>query len=254
MTSPEIRDSVKTIKIVIVPVGSIEQHGPHLPIDTDLSTVEYLAEQSVLKARQDSGRPIAVIAPSLPYGVTLEMDWPGHVFLQPLTHIQLLCDVGGQLLKSGFRYIVFLNGCVGNIGTLNVAISQMKATWREKGHFIGIGSTWAYPDAIVRNSGPGGMGHACEIETSTELVIDPKHVHMEKAVNEHIRHPSPLITYDFDTVQPFYWPEHFAEMTQSGVIGDPKAATAENGQKILDANVERIAELLIHFDGLEVPA
>jgi creatinine amidohydrolase len=251
MTSPEVGEAVKSIKIVIVPVGSIEPHGAHLPLDTDLTTCEYLAENSVLEARRQSSRAIAVIAPSLPYGVTLEMDWPGHVLLRPDTQINLLHDVGSCFAKMGFRYVVFLNACGGNIDTVNVAVNSLKATWREKGNFVAVGSVWAYPEGIFRNSGHGGVGHACEVETSTQLVIDPEHVYMDKAVNEHMRHPSPLISLDFDSPQPFNFPVHFSTMTKSGVIGDPTLATAENGRKILDANVKRIAQILLHLDGLE---
>jgi creatinine amidohydrolase len=249
MTSPEIGEAVKTVKIALMAVGSIEQHGPHLPVDCDLATVEYLAEQSLLKARQQAGHPVALIVPALPFGITLEMDWPGHLHLTSSTHIAVLKDIGSQLVRTGFRYVVFLNGCVGNIGTVNVAVSDLKEAF-PKSEFIAVGSVWAMPEGIVRNSGPGGMGHACELETSTELVIDPEHVHMERAVNEHIRHPSPLISYDFDKVQPFYWPMHFTDMTNSGVIGDPRAATVENGQLVLEANVQRIADILCHINGL----
>lgn len=247
MTSSEIGAAVKITKIALMAVGSIEQHGPHLPVDCDLSTVEYLAEHSVHKAREQSGHPVALIAPALPFGVTLEMDWPGHLHLRSSTHMAVLHDIGAQLIKTGFDYVVFLNGCVGNIGTVNVAASDLKEEFPKK-DFIVINSAWAMPEGIVRNSGAGGMGHACELETALELVIDPEHVHMERAVNEHIRHPSPLISYDFDKVQPFYWPVHFADMTTSGVIGDPLEATAENGRIVLDANVQRIAELLCHIN------
>lgn len=250
MSSPEVGEAVKSIKIVIVPVGSIEPHGPHLPLDTDLTTIEYLAEKSVLEARKETSKAIAVIAPSLPYGVTLQMDWPGHVFLRPTTHIDLLCDIGNCFTKMGFRYVVFLNACGGNIDVVNVAINIMKANWREKGNFIAVGSIWSYPEGLARNSGPGGMGHACEVETSIELVLDPEHVHMEKAVNEHMRHPSPRISLDFDAIQPFNWPVHFSTMTKSGVIGDAKEATPENGKKIIEANIKRIAEILCHIDSL----
>ena len=251
MTAPEIGEAVKQAHIAILPVGSIEQHGAHLPIDTDLSTAEYLAEHGLRRARGMAARPIAYIAPALPIGVTLEMDWPGHLHLRSSTHIAVLFDVGSQLVKSGFRYVLFINGCVGNIATVNVAVSDLKERW-PSAHFISVGTTWAMPEAIRRNSGPGGMGHAGELETSTQMVIDPEHVQMEKAVDEHIQHPSPRISYDFDQAQPFHWPVHFARLTQSGVIGDATAATAENGRQILDANVERIAGILCHLDELGI--
>lgn len=249
MSAPQIGEAVQGAKIALMAVGSIEQHGAHLPIDTDLSTVEYLAEHGLRRARARTGKAVAYIAPALPFGVTLEMAWPGHLHLRSSTHIAVLFDIGSQLIKSGFHAVLFLNGCVGNIATLNVAISDLKERWPEA-HFISAGSTWAMPQAIKRNSGPGGMGHAGELETSTQLVIDPQHVQMDLAVDEHIKHPSPWISYDFDQAQPFHWPVHFADLTESGVIGEASVATAENGREILEANVERIASILCHIDGL----
>lgn len=250
MTSMQILEALKTVKIAIMPIGSIEQHGTHLPIDCDLATVEFLVEKSVLRAREQSKHPIALVVPALPFGTTLEMNWPGHLFLRSSTHINVIHDIGSQLVKNGFKYIVFLNGCVGNIGTVNVAVSDLKAEYPNS-HFLSIGSIFAMPEAIVRNSGPGGMGHAGELETSIELVIDPDYVFMENAVNEHIKHPSPLISYDFDMPQPFYWPEHFAKMTNSGVIGCAKEATRNNGKMILDKNIQRIADILCHLNSLD---
>jgi creatinine amidohydrolase len=249
MTSPQIGEAVKTARIALVAVGSIEQHGAHLPIDTDLSTVEYLAEEGLKKARQDASLPVALIAPAVPFGTTLQMDWPGHIYLSSSTLIRVLMEIGERLVKSGFRYVVFLNGCVGSINAVQVAVSDLKASIPDA-DFIMLGSTWAMPEAILRNSGPGGMGHACELETATQLVIDPEHVRMDLAQNEHMRHPSPDVSYDFDSIPPFYWPVHFADMTESGVIGDPSLATAENGRLILNKNVERVARILCHIHGL----
>lgn len=249
MTSPQIGEAVKTARIAIVAVGSIEQHGAHLPIDTDLSTVEYLADEGLRKARQISGQPVGFIAPAMPFGTTLEMDWPGHIFLKSTTLMQVLMEIGARLVKSGFRYVIFLNGCVGSINAVQAAVSDLKGAIPEA-DFIMVGSTWAMPEAIVRNSGEGGMGHACELETATQLVIDPEHVNMSLAKDEHIRHPSEQVSYDFGSFPPFYWPVHFADMTESGVIGDPSLATVENGRAILEKNVERVAKILCHIHAI----
>lgn len=250
MTSPEIGEAVRTAKIAVLVVGSIEQHGAHLPIDTDLTTAEYLAVEGVKAARQATGCPVALIAPSLPYGGPgLSMDeWPGTLRLRPSVLIDAVRDIGGGLAAAGFRYVLVLNGCVGNIAALTLAVQQLKLHW-PTADFILLASTWAMPEVIgkVRQSGPGGLGHACELETSTALAIDPTHVHIDRAVQGVLRHPSPEVSFDFDVASPFFWPYPFGQMVADGVIGDPTVATADKGRIILEANVQRVARVLAHI-------
>lgn len=250
MASNEISEMVQLAKIAVLPIGSIEQHGNHLPIDTDLTTVEYLAEQGIRTVRQAVAQPVALIAPSIPYGgPEIGMsEWVGTICLKPSTLLEVVADVGSGLIASGFRYVLLLNGCVGNIPVLTLATQKLKRENRN-GNFLLVGSTWEMPEVInkVRTSAPGGLGHACELETSTSLVIDPDHVYLEKAAAERLKHLSNEITFDFDHTNPFYWPLPFGEMTQSGVIGDPTEASVEKGKVILEANIQRIADVLCHI-------
>ncbi len=250
MTSFEIKEFVKEAPIMLLPVGSIEQHGGHLPIDTDLITIEYLAEEGLKAARNLSGHPVAAIAPAIPYGgpgIGME-GWPGTVMLQPATLIDVVFDVGSGLVSSGFRYVVVMNGCYGNVSTLTLAVQKLKHELPQA-DFILITSSWGINDVInkVRTSSHGGIGHACELEASTSLVIDPEHVQMDKAEVGILHHPSEKVSFDFDEVQPFYWPYEFSKMSPNGVIGDPTQATAEKGRVILDANIKQIAEILCHI-------
>jgi creatinine amidohydrolase len=252
MTTSEVREAVKTVRIAILVVGSIEEHGDHLPIDTDLTTAEYLAVEGLQSARKATAHPVALIAPSIPYGgPALKMEWPGTVQLRPSVLVDVVCDIGIGLVGSGFRYVLILNGCVGNIPTLMLATGQLKQN-RPDADFILVDSTWAAAEAIqeVRESESGGIGHAGELETSTSLVIDPTHVHIEKAVKEHYRHPSPSVSLDLNANPPFYWPVSFDNATESGVIGDGTLGTVEKGKKILEANVKRIADILRHIHEL----
>jgi creatinine amidohydrolase len=249
MTSPEICKFVKVAPIVILPVGSIEQHGSHLPIDTDLMTIEYIAEESLKAVRNETSLSVGTIAPSLPYGgpgIGMEA-WPGTVTLKPSTLIDVIYDVGTCLISSGFRYIVVLNGCYGNIPTLTLAVQKLKHEHPQP-DFILVGSCETV-EVInkVRTSASGGIGHACEFETSTSLVIDPNHVQMDKAEPGHLQHPSDRVSFDFDQVSPFYWPYDFRKMAPNGVIGDPTQGTAEKGRVILEDSVKRIADILRHI-------
>jgi creatinine amidohydrolase len=253
MTSSEIEKVVERVKIVLLPVGSIEQHGIHLPIDTDWATSEYLAREGVLAARSASGQPTALIAPGMPFGGPgLAMDgWPGTITLRPEVFIDVIIDIGHSVADMGFSVMVMLNGCFGNNAAMTLAAQKLKGLIPEK-HFILLDSFWAMPEIIreLRETEPGGIGHAGEIETSIQLAIDPQHVHLELSRSERMKHPSPSISFDSDEPWPFQWAIPFRELTQSGVIGDPTVASAEKGQAVLKANVERISRALRHIHGL----
>jgi creatinine amidohydrolase len=251
---PEIEEAVKTIRIILLPVGSLEQHGPHLPIDVDTATVEYLAHEATLLASRSLGKSAAVIGPSLPFGGPgLGMDgWPGTIRLKPEVFLELYKDIGGCLAEAGFRYVVTLNGCYGNVASLTLACQLLKGEYAET-QFLVLDSVWADQGTIaeVRQSDLGGTGHAGEVETSIALAIDPEHVDMDKAVDELPRHPSPRVTFDFKSVNPYHWPVPFKEMTSSGVMGRATLGTREKGEKILQAAAQRISKILIELQELE---
>lgn len=250
MTSREIGLLVGHAEIAILPVGSIEQHGGHLPIDVDLATVEYLSIEGLREARKLCGEPIGFIAPSVPYGGPgIGMtEWPGTICFRPQTLIDVVFDIGSGLIASGFQYLLVMNGCVGNIPALNLAVQKLKSEL-PKNDFILVGGIWEDLDVIkqVRKSKLGGLGHACELETSTALIIDPEHVDMEFVEKGEFHHPSGKVSFDFNQVNPFFWPQQFGKMTSNGVIGDPSKATAEEGRIILEANIHRVADILCHI-------
>jgi creatinine amidohydrolase len=253
MTTTEIRHAAQTIKIAMLPVGSIEQHGDHLPVDTDFATIEYLAERSLIAARKELKHPVSIIAPGIPYGGPgLGMqEWPGTICLRPEVLMDAVVDIGKGIIDAGFKCVLVLNGCFGNISPLTLAVQKLKSRVPE-GEFILAGSSWSAYQTIqeVRDSEPGGIGHAGELETSTSLVIDPDHVDMTKAVVGKLTHVSPDVSFDFDGPGPFYWPLPFSQLTQSGVIGDPTVANKEKGEAILEASIQGLVDTLTHVHNL----
>lgn len=250
---PAVGRLAAEVRVVMVPVGSIEQHGPHLPLDVDVATVEHLAFEAAKQAATRLQRPAAVLAPSIPFGGPgLGMDdWPGTVRLRPQVFIDLYRDVAASLARTGFRFIVALNGCAGNIPALALACQLLKSELPEH-EFLVVDSIWAGVDAIaaVRDSEPGGTGHACEIETSIALAIDPGHVNMEQAVDEIPAHPSANVSMDFGAASAFTWPVAFRRLTRSGVMGRPSLASAEKGRTVLQAATARVSAVLLELHSL----
>jgi creatinine amidohydrolase len=250
---PAIRDAAQHVRIVILPVGSLEQHGPHLPIDVDTMTATHLAVESTRKASKSLGRRAALIGPTIPFGGPgLGMDeWPGTIRLRPQVFIDLYHDIGSSLARAGFSYVIALNGCYGNVASLALACQLLKMDIPDT-HFLVLEGIWADQEIIaqVRESEVGGTGHAGEVETSIALAIDPQHVDMTQAVDEFPTHPSSKVSFDFSGESPYFWPVRFSTMTHSGVMGKATLGTKEKGGKILEAAVERIANILIELNSI----
>jgi creatinine amidohydrolase len=248
---PAIREAAQHVRMVILPVGSLEQHGPHLPIDVDTTTAAYLAVESTRKASKSLGRRAALIGPAITFGGPgLGMDeWPGTIRLRPQVFIDLYKDIGSCVARAGFQYVIALNGCYGNVPSLALACQLLKVDFPDT-HFLVIDSIWADQDIIaqVRESDMGGTGHAGEVETSVTLAIDSQHVDMTQAVDELPTHPSSKVSFDFSGKSPYLWPVRFSTMTHSGVMGMATLGTEEKGEKILQAAIERIASILIELN------
>jgi creatinine amidohydrolase len=218
--------------LVIIPCGSTEAHGPHMPLDTDTHQVDVVA-------RKLAERVGAVVAPALPYGYAqMWMDFAGTITLSPETFIQVLVEIGSSLVHHGFRRIMLLNGHRPNGTSVDVAARRIvDLAGPDTALELSALSYWEPGAAEVhalRRSAVGGMGHACEMETSFQLATRPALVHMERLEGVH----TPLVGWDLVApVQPArtyqVWPS--ADRQNVAVFGDPRSATAESGHAFLEA-------------------
>jgi creatinine amidohydrolase len=121
LSYPEVELYLKKKDIILVPVGSVEQHSPYGLIGTDFITAEHVARQA--------GEAMDIlVAPTLCYGVSPHhMAFPGTVSLSPDTLIAVVCDVVRSLVTHGFRKIILINGHGGNIAPIQVALVRLKA-------------------------------------------------------------------------------------------------------------------------------
>lgn len=232
---------VEEDRLVILPIGSTEAHGPHMPLDTDTHQVDTVA-------RRLAERVGAVVAPALPYGYAqMWMGFPGTITLSPATFIDVLAEIGGSLVQHGFRRIMLLNGHRPNGTSVDVAARRIvDAAGSDRTLELSALSYWEPGAADVhalRKSAVGGMGHACEMETSFQLATRPQLVHMERLDGVH----TPLVGWDLVApVEPArtyqVWPE--AKQKDIAVFGDPRAASAESGAAFLDAVLDALVRLV----------
>ncbi|SER53740.1 creatinine amidohydrolase [Faunimonas pinastri] len=228
----EMRTLLARRPVVLLPMGAVESHGDHLPAGTDNILARRLAERLVERV---AGRTPLLLLPLLPFGQVWSLaDAPGSFTLSNETVSRTLVEIGRAARTKGLSTIVAINAHYGNA----VAIRDAQRVLKEEGvtlaafNYPGAGT----PTEAVRErpaAHPAFM-HACEIETSYMLHLAPEHVRMDEAIENY-----PAFPDDFGEV-PYRW----SEFSDSPVLGDARAATAEKGRTILDAVLDRMAELV----------
>ena len=172
LTWPEVNEAVEKGLIPILPVGTVEQHGPHLPIKMDLWTADSVANEA---ARRRPDRLVAM--PVIPYGFTTHvMDFPGSVTVHHETFIRYVVDVLKSVVYHGFKKVIVVNGHGSNVPPLDLATRRVIL---ETDAIVSLTSWWSLvstdPDFASKwreSEFPGGCAHACEVETSLALGID----------------------------------------------------------------------------------
>jgi creatinine amidohydrolase len=210
-TREEIPSWAEQGAVVVVPIASIEQHGRALPIDTDCRTVHYVSRQGAMLAED---APV-LVTPTIPFGISPHhMRFGGTISISVTTLIDFLGDVCGSIAAHGFNKIVILSGHGGNGDTVKAAALELR---HRLGKQIDAFCWWdlAASEIDAITIGPcHTIGHAGEAEASCVLALDPEAVRGgEKG-----------------------WVE--------GISDDPSIATAEKGQRILDAGAQALAKYL----------
>jgi creatinine amidohydrolase len=229
--------------LIIVPTGAIEQHGHHLPVDTDIYNSTQIATRAAEQAYQAGIGPV-LVAPPVWWGTSPHhLAYPGTISLRMETMSDLLVDICASLWRHGFYRILFLNGHGGNIGVLSATALRIS---EELGISPAVASYWQLAkDAIIKvgESPIGGMGHACEMETSLQLHFRGDRVAMGEARTDMPRQLTSFSCIDFREPGPVMIPWDFVRDSKTGAMGDPMKANAEKGKKIADAAVARVIAL-----------
>ena len=246
---PEVKRVDLSGTPVVIPLGSLEQHGPHLPLTTDTEIVTAIAREV------ESRLPTRILlTPTLWLGHSPHhMNFSGTLSVEPRIYIDILKSLAHSMIRHGAKKIFLLNGHGGNEGPAPVALRELKSELR--GHndiFVTFASYWwlgAKTLTAVRKSGVGGVGHACEMETSAMLVIAPQKVDMTLARKSG---PGAALRYrviDMQAKNPIAMVSEFDELSDSGVLGEPELATSEKGRLFLDGFAASIVEFLEDFAG-----
>ena len=239
LTTRQIREwASRPEAVVVLPIGAIEQHGAHLPVDVD---VHIATELALRAARTDGG---ALVAPALAFGLSAShRRFPGTLSLRTETMLAVVHDLLTSIVGSGFRRILLLNGHNGNAAILGqVAIDVGLETGAEV-YSVAYFDLAAETYRSLRATADGGSGHACEFETSIQLALRPDAVGDERDVH----YVQPTVAGSFaDIVRRGFVARanDLARNYPTGVMGDPSAATSELGEALVEAAVQGLVGLL----------
>jgi creatinine amidohydrolase len=245
LTQPEIAAQLKKKALVILPAGSIEQHGPHLPTGTDTLAAKVIAH--AVAERMDG-----LVIPSTPLGVTpMHMPFEGTITLTPDTYIRVVTETCASTAKHGAKYLIILNWHEGNISSLAIAAEAL-----HRDHAMTVLTVQAcYVAEELYGDTCNGLTHGGEIEALAVLADRPGLVHLDRIdySSDHghghkmdrlrrTRAYQPVLT-DIRSIAPTGW------------FGSPQHATAEKGRRMITDIAETIAkeatEIFMELDAVQ---
>lgn len=244
MSWPEVKALDVARKIVLLPTGSFEQHGPHLPFTVDSDLVTAVARGVETRLPAD-----VLLLPTLTVGMSTHHNaFPGTLDVPQETYMRLVRDLVASAARMGASKVLLLNGHGGNDVPIRAAMREMKTDHpRVRVVFSSYWQLAAKAIRETRTSDLGGLGHACEMETSLMLHLHPDKVRMNLARRDGPPHQDPYRKADMQFARPVYFVNEFHEVSASGVVGHPDLATAEKGKQFFDGIVAAVAEFVEHF-------
>ena len=243
-TSLEIRAWASKDAVALVPTGSCEQHGPHLPVEVDTRLIGEICRLAVERVEPDT---LVALAPTLWLGCSPHhLPWFAMT-VDAKTYQSMIVQIGRSLITAGFRRILFINGHGGNEIPLALAVDEIR-----DGAEVLVGRAGAHGLArdrvqAIRESQPGGIAHAGERETSMMMALRPGSVREDRIVKNVPKWKRPWFGVDFPGHGPLHVGYKWPEVTEHGHLGDPTLATEEKGQAFVEAAVNGVAELLVEF-------
>lgn len=231
LTRPEIEAQLQRNPLVLLPAGSVEQHGPHLPTGTDTLAAEIISH--AVAERMDG-----LVLPSTPLGVTpMHAPFPGTITLTPDTYMRVVIETGASLARHGARRLLIVNWHEGNSAPLSIAAEDL-----HRSHGLSVVTCHAcYVAADLYGPSSGGLTHGGEIEALAVLAARPELVHLDRvsgtsdAARGHqmdklrrTKNFIPVLT-DIRSIAP------------SGWFGKPEHATVEKGLKMLSDVADAVA-------------
>ena len=239
LTGPEIEHAISPSSVLLLPIGAIEQHGPHLPMSVDA----VIAHETASAVVAECGDELDVWQlPTMAISKSNEHAWsPGTLYFSPETMLAVLRDIGRSVATTKAERLVLLNGHGGNTTHLGTALRELRLAFGLKTFLMHPSLPPAYGG--VSTAEELGMGiHGGLNETSVFMHLRPDQVDLTSAArkvpeglaeNEHVK---------FGGSVSFGWLSN--DLDAEGYIGDPTGANPELGKQLFDHAVETLAEAM----------
>jgi len=246
-TWTEVGEMERGDKIILIPLGSTEQEGIHLPIGVDTYVAEAIA-QAVAKETD------CLVGPTLPVGYSeWFLEFPGTVSLKIETLTQVLREYISSLIHHGFKKFIFVNGHGGNSPAVDIVSREFVMSHDVQ---IAMVEIWKIANSLAKDIPKlkeNILRHAGELMTSVMLYLHPDKVNMKKAKVEYVKSNKPHFTAksslgpaEFKGVEIRLYGKA-KSLTESGIMGDPLSATAEKGKIIVNTTTSYLIEMVKNF-------
>ncbi len=252
MTWLEVKEVLRKPHAILLPVGSTEQHGPHLPLNVDSCWATYIAEQTARKVNDQHKDVSVLVAPTIHYtDVSCHKMFPGTVGVKVDTLIAMIEDIVKSFLEQGFKHLILCNAHIENNCSIEAALRKVAYEFPHAGlygvNLVGLGSDVRQ---TLTKAGVEGMGHALEAETSMMLLMEPQHVKLDRAPIGKRKLPLSekyLGGAGMDRSKGITYCSGITGWEEFGIMGNPTLASREEGEKIVEATRDHLADMIMQI-------
>ena len=234
MSTTDVQSYLMKSKLVVIPVGSTEQHGPQNPLGTDYLLATYVARKACEKVG-------AICGPPIPLGISEHHSgFSGTLWLSPRIFVSLLVEYALNLAHHGFEHIIFLNGHGGNVSALNEVVSTLYFKHKLKA----ATANWydLFDKELANKLFPNmKLNHAEAVETSANLAVHRHLVHLDQ-----ISDIKPAAEWG-KKVEDIHVPAYTHEFAVDGVVGSLDNISEESGRKLLESSIAKFTDFIQAF-------
>jgi len=252
MTWHEVKEAVKNNRVPLIPVGSTEQHGLHLPTKTDALLAYEICKAAAMKIPEE-----ALVMPPVNYGYNEHhLDFPATIHIGYEVLIRFVIDIGKSLAHHGFKKIIIVNGHGSNTALMEIAARRITLETSA----ICASLTYISLAPKVFELLEAESAHGGELETSLMLYVEPKLVDMNKAQRDWSLPKSKFIRWGVEKGQKDFgisggkvqFMDWWSRLSSTGVLGDPTKASKEKGEKAFKLYVDSLVDFIQEFRSREI--